>query len=144
MFHLNLIRGYFFLCNLFSEKEAKFSEVKKYTYCHIVNGRTRTQPGFSDSKCRILPYSREGKRLRSHGALREVLSGEGGGDEPEGVRNLRLERYWAGQQEAEVALEGKEGLGASLQGPDPLTCPTPSASGCLPSPSFQSLAGGEN
>lgn len=42
-----------------------------------------------------------------------------------------------------MAQEGKEGLGASLQGPDPFTCPPPSASGCLPSPSFQSLAGGE-
>ena len=49
------------------------------------------EPGFSDSKCRILPYSREGKGLRSHGALRGPER-EGGGDEPEGGRNLRLER----------------------------------------------------
>lgn len=32
----------FFLCDLFSEKEAKFREVTKCVHCHTVNDRART------------------------------------------------------------------------------------------------------
>lgn len=34
--------GFFCLRDLFSEKEAKFREVKKCIHCHTVNGKSRT------------------------------------------------------------------------------------------------------
>ena len=85
------------------------------------------EPGFSDSKLRILPYSRVGwgpKRSPKRGG-----------------RGLRLGRWWAGQHT--TGSPGREGGTGNQPGPDgwpnPFPHPPPPASGCLPSLSFQSF-----